>query len=88
MQARTRAPKSFKIDSTALELKELGQSLGGSEAIKAAFDGSTSMPTSERELEHQTNAVPLPPIDGGIQAWTFIAASFVLEALVWGFGAG
>ncbi|KAF8601582.1 MFS general substrate transporter [Ceratobasidium sp. AG-I] len=28
----------------------------------------------------------LPPVDGGVQAWTFVAAAFVLETLVWGFG--
>lgn len=26
----------------------------------------------------------LPPVDGGIQAWLFLTASTVLEALVWG----
>lgn len=28
----------------------------------------------------------LPPVDGGRKAWSFCAAAFVLEALVWGFG--
>lgn len=28
----------------------------------------------------------LPPVDGGYKAWSFCAAAFVLEALVWGFG--
>jgi hypothetical protein len=27
----------------------------------------------------------LPPIDRGINAWLFLAACFVMEALVWGF---
>ncbi|KAK8221929.1 hypothetical protein M8818_000094 [Zalaria obscura] len=26
----------------------------------------------------------LPPVDGGWQAWSFLAACFVLEATVWG----
>lgn len=26
----------------------------------------------------------LPPVDGGAQAWLFLMASAVLEALVWG----
>jgi len=26
----------------------------------------------------------LPPVDGGKEAWLFLAASFVVEALVWG----
>lgn len=25
----------------------------------------------------------LPPVDGGIRAWRFLAAAFVVEALVW-----
>ncbi|KAF8749789.1 Major Facilitator Superfamily [Rhizoctonia solani] len=28
----------------------------------------------------------LPPMDTGFAAWTFVAASFVLETLIWGFG--
>ena len=27
----------------------------------------------------------LPPVDGGCQAWMFLAASTMIEALVWGF---
>lgn len=27
----------------------------------------------------------LPPIDGGFHAWMFLAASTMIEALVWGF---
>lgn len=26
----------------------------------------------------------LPPVDGGVQAWLFLMASAMLEALVWG----
>ncbi|KAJ7160111.1 major facilitator superfamily domain-containing protein [Mycena filopes] len=32
-----------------------------------------------------SDASPLPPVDGGIHAWSFLAAAFVLEAIVWGF---
>ncbi|KAH7335031.1 major facilitator superfamily domain-containing protein [Rhizoctonia solani] len=28
----------------------------------------------------------LPPMDSGIRAWTFVASSFILETLIWGFG--
>lgn len=38
--------------------------------------------TSPEELPLPT----LPPVDGGIKAWSFVAAAFVLETLVWGFG--
>jgi hypothetical protein len=42
--------------------------------------------TADREHQNQQSAVSLAPVDKGIQAWTFVASSFVLEALVWGFG--
>ncbi|RPD73239.1 MFS general substrate transporter [Lentinus tigrinus ALCF2SS1-7] len=32
------------------------------------------------------NVQELPPVDRGIRAWTFCAAGFVLEMMVWGFG--
>src|ERR1700761_4277573 len=31
------------------------------------------------------NELSLPPADRGIQAWLFLLAAFMLEALVWGF---
>ncbi|KAJ7160130.1 major facilitator superfamily domain-containing protein, partial [Mycena filopes] len=33
------------------------------------------------------NALVLPPVDGGIRAWSFLAAAFVVEAIVWSFPA-
>jgi hypothetical protein len=41
--------------------------------------------SSASEQTRHEEAVALPPIDGGVQAWTFIFCSFVLESLVWGF---
>lgn len=43
--------------------------------------------TSEFELESSTgerSLQELPPVDGGKDAWLFLAAAFVVEALVWG----
>jgi hypothetical protein len=46
-------------------------------------------PTSERndttQLSNAHNGKSLPPMDGGMNAWLFLAACFVMEALVWGF---
>ncbi|KAG8721355.1 hypothetical protein FRC09_008017 [Ceratobasidium sp. 395] len=39
-------------------------------------------PISSEELA----ATALPPVDRGFKAWSFIAAAFVLEILVWGLG--
>ncbi|OBT62678.1 hypothetical protein VE03_07523 [Pseudogymnoascus sp. 23342-1-I1] len=44
---------------------------------------------AEAELESPDSPTPhefsLPPVDRGKDAWLFLAASFVIEALVWGF---
>lgn len=43
---------------------------------------------AEAELESPNGPTPhefsLPPVDRGKDAWLFLAASFVIEALVWG----
>lgn len=46
----------------------------------------TTPASSEFELEDRGEQRPqqLPPVDGGKDAWLFLAASFVIEALVWG----
>lgn len=36
----------------------------------------------EESAEHNTQS--LPPVHVGWQAWTFLAACFALEAIVWG----
>ena len=40
--------------------------------------------TEEKDTKPASRENDLPPIDGGIQAWLFLTASAVLEALVWG----
>ncbi|KAL3472268.1 MFS general substrate transporter [Aspergillus californicus] len=40
----------------------------------------------EKSLSNTENATQqLPPVDRGMDAWLFLAACFVMEALVWGF---
>jgi hypothetical protein len=36
-------------------------------------------------LSNIDDDAPLPPMDGGMDAWLFLAACFAMEALVWGF---
>ncbi|KAJ7745497.1 MFS general substrate transporter [Mycena olivaceomarginata] len=38
-----------------------------------------------RETLRSVNEVALPPADGGFGAWSFLAAAFAVEAIVWGF---
>lgn len=39
---------------------------------------------TENETEHL--GLELPPVDRGVKAWSFVAAAFALETIVWGFG--
>ena len=48
---------------------------GGAETSSLALDSTQA----------EEEAVALPPVDGGLHAWTFIFCSFILECLVWGF---
>ena len=41
---------------------------------------------SDEDKKNRYDQSSLPPIDGGFQAWMFLAASTMVEALVWGFG--
>jgi hypothetical protein len=45
-----------------------------------------SSPTVEENVEAHGSGheFTLPPVDGGKQAYLFLAASFAIEALVWG----
>ncbi|KAB5588472.1 Monocarboxylate transporter 3 [Ceratobasidium theobromae] len=42
--------------------------------------------TEGLNLDCGNAALALPPIDRGFKAWSFVAAAFVLESLVWGWG--
>lgn len=42
----------------------------------------STMETIEVSSHHQET--DLPPVDGGIRAWLFLAACFIIEALIWG----
>ncbi|KAH9932744.1 MFS general substrate transporter [Epithele typhae] len=51
------------------------------------FSAQSSM-NALRAVDPQdgVNVQELPAADGGVRAWTFCAAGFVLEMMVWGFG--
>ncbi|KAI1331807.1 MFS general substrate transporter [Xylariaceae sp. FL0255] len=44
---------------------------------------ATARPTTPEDSQRQEFS--LPPVDGGKDAWLFLAAAFVVEALAWGF---
>ncbi|PKS12687.1 hypothetical protein jhhlp_000895 [Lomentospora prolificans] len=69
-------PPRFQPD----EINRSGESSATS-VRKAASDPEAS--TEQLALERE--ATSLPPMDGGKDAWLFLAATFVVEAFVWGF---
>ena len=68
-------PPRFQPD----EINRSGESSATS-VRKAASDPEAS--TEQLALERE--ATSLPPMDGGKDAWLFLAATFVVEAFVWG----
>lgn len=57
-------------------LHDLSNYLGTNQAEDGRLEG-----THNRPGQHEFS---LPPADGGKDAWFFLAACFVVEALVWG----
>ena len=50
-------------------------------SIKAVSSQTSSEDSELKSIEDEDD---LPPVDGGIQAWLFLIAAAMLEALVWG----
>lgn len=59
---------------TSLELRELEQ-----DESRNVVQTTSSPNGHEGQQEFS-----LPPVDGGKDAWTFLAAAFMVETLVWG----
>ncbi|KAJ7474205.1 MFS general substrate transporter [Mycena latifolia] len=51
----------------------------------ASYDESTFSNHESNEILRRVNESVLPPTDSGLGAWSFLAAAFVVEAVVWGF---
>ncbi|KAJ7153057.1 major facilitator superfamily domain-containing protein [Mycena crocata] len=47
--------------------------------------GHSVSPNNSGEILRSLNESTLPPMDTGVGAWSFLAAAFVVEAIVWGF---
>lgn len=77
------------MGSASIELQPTGRNSGadiGTGAVSSASDvgSSTSNPDNSLENQLQNQEFSLPPVDGGKDALLFLAAAFMLEALVWG----
>ncbi|KAI0321544.1 MFS general substrate transporter [Amylostereum chailletii] len=69
------------IDGEAFELVPVDGTAVPSHSQTSTAPGSTYNLNPLLEAD----VVVLPPVDEGIQAWTFVFCSFILECLVWGF---
>ncbi|KAJ5633147.1 hypothetical protein N7490_009486 [Penicillium lividum] len=63
------------------------EEIGGSNTSVNQTEKGLHTPDSNNatHLTNTPNGKKLPPMDGGMDAWLFLAACFVMEALVWGF---
>jgi hypothetical protein len=69
----------------------MGSAVGTTTAIELqSFDDSPRAASPEHHAEdgneHEMEMASLPPVDGGKDAWLFLAACFMIEGLVWGMG--
>lgn len=65
----------------------MGSTTGTTTAIELQSPGDSPRAISpERHAEDGTGheMASLPPVDGGKDAWLFLAACFMIEGLVWG----
>ncbi|CAE6486897.1 unnamed protein product [Rhizoctonia solani] len=80
------------MDTTgSIELGVLHHSKSGSEPQLTTTRNSSTLSAPAAEVSRSdfipgTNASELPPVDTGFGAWSFVAAAFALDTLVWGFG--
>ncbi|KAF2802759.1 MFS general substrate transporter [Mytilinidion resinicola] len=54
-------------------------------ASKETIDNNDAIEQDSESQSSHGQEFSLPPVDGGKDAWLFLAACFVVEALVWGF---
>ncbi|TXT13402.1 hypothetical protein VHUM_00769 [Vanrija humicola] len=62
---------------------------GDARAVDAALRATASaspepVGTADAEADAEASAAPLPPVDGGREAWLFLAAGTLVEVMVWG----
>ena len=58
--------------------------MGRSEVYHESDDSFAERRGSHGQEHSNVVQASLPPVDGGREAWLFLAGSFFIEALVWG----
>ncbi|KAB8257493.1 major facilitator superfamily domain-containing protein [Aspergillus pseudonomiae] len=66
----------------AMDTEKVPQALCKESRIPSPTESSQTF-----DLECEYHDPKLPPVDGGLHAWLFLAACFVVEGTVWGFAA-
>ncbi|KAI0754564.1 major facilitator superfamily domain-containing protein [Daedaleopsis nitida] len=76
-----------EMSASAVTLKINGETPSRLSDTPMTLSAPSSMATLRAEDTHKSaNLQKLAPVDKGVRAWTFCAAGFVLEMMVWGFG--
>ncbi|KAK3333914.1 major facilitator superfamily domain-containing protein [Cercophora scortea] len=74
------AESSASVSASASASASVGEATASD--IRIIEDGSQHEEETPRPTRHEFSS--LPPVDGGKDAWLFLAACFMVEALVWG----
>jgi hypothetical protein len=76
------------LDNTELAALQRGSGNSGGEASTSSISPSVLNPPPPIAEDHDpfrdVREFSLLPVDRGKDAWLFLAASFVMEALIWG----
>lgn len=78
--------RSIEIDVEGYELSSKMYETGHTNTPSTALSARSSIAALNVAEPQDGTVQELPPVDRGIKAWTFCAAAFVLEMMVWGFG--
>jgi len=82
---RSSDPTIQRSEVEDIHMSSLGQQDQVLEDGQLTREDPSSQLSSNLPSRTSTNNTFLPPVDGGKQAWAFLAAAFVLEFNVWGF---
>lgn len=79
-------PRELGIKSAVQIMTEKRQDAKGDipKTLCSVSDCVSDTPSSQLPSEDLSVEARLPPVDEGLHAWMFLAASFVIEGLVWG----
>lgn len=72
------ASRDLELEAFAQPIARVGAVPAAAEELNQQVESPAETPGEERQ------EFSLPPVDGGKDAWLFLAACWAIEALVWG----